>query len=59
MATTINGSTGASQIQDDTVTNHIANSQITNALMADDAIDSAEIADGAMSTHMRCITLLD
>ena len=31
-------------------TAHIANSQITNALMADDAIDSAEIADGSIDT---------
>jgi len=45
MATTINGSTGASQIQDDTVTTAKVNdSQITNALMADDAIGIAELS---------------
>ena len=45
MATTINGSTGISQLQDDTVTTaKVDDSQITNALMADDAIGIAELS---------------
>ena len=45
MATTINGSTGVSQIQDDIVTTaKVDDSQITNALMADDAIGIAELS---------------
>ena len=57
MATTINGSTGASQIQDDTVTTAKVNdSQITNALMADDAIGVAELSatgTASSSTFLR------
>jgi len=57
MATTINGSTGASQIQDDTVTTAKVNdSQITNALMADDAIGIAELSatgTASSSTFLR------
>ena len=57
MATTINGSTGISQIQDDTVTTAKVNdSQITNALMADDAIGIAELSatgTASSSTFLR------
>ena len=57
MATTINGSTGASQIQDDTVTTaKVDDSQITNALMADDAIGIAELSatgTASSSTFLR------
>jgi hypothetical protein len=57
MATTINGSTGVSQIQDDTVTTAKVNdSQITNALMADDAIGIAELSatgTASSSTFLR------
>ena len=57
MATTINGSTGVSQIQDDTVTTaKVDDSQITNALMADDAIGIAELSatgTASSSTFLR------
>ena len=57
MATTINGSTGASQIQDDTVTTaKVDDSQITNVLMADDAIGVAELSatgTASSSTFLR------
>ena len=57
MATTINGSTGVSQIQDDTVTTaKVDDSQITNALMADDAIGVAELSatgTASSSTFLR------
>ena len=57
MATTINGSTGISQIQDDTVTTaKVDDSQITNVLMADDAIGVAELSatgTASSSTFLR------
>ena len=57
MATTINGDTGVSQIQDDTVTTaKVDDSQITNALMADDAIGVAELSatgTASSSTFLR------
>ena len=57
MATTINGSTGVSQIQDDIVTTaKVDDSQITNALMADDAIGIAELSatgTASSSTFLR------
>ena len=57
MATTINGDTGVSQIQDDTVTTaKVDDSQITNALMADDAIGIAELSatgTASSSTFLR------
>ena len=40
-------------------TAHIANSQITNALMADDAIDSAEIADGSIDLAHMSVNSID
>ena len=57
MATTINGDTGVSQIQDDTVTTaKVDDSQITNVLMADDAIGIAELSatgTASSSTFLR------
>ena len=57
MATTINGDTGVSQIQDDTVTTaKVDDSQITNVLMADDAIGVAELSatgTASSSTFLR------
>jgi len=57
MATTINGTTGASQIQDDTATTaKILDSNVTNAKMADDAIGVAELSatgTASSSTFLR------